>query len=135
MIVYHSDFLKMIFHDEKSILELVWFESSSGISQELFLEHVQEEDKLVKLYQPQYILLDARNFLYVIAPETQTWMDNTLFPEWKKSGMKKIAVLISPDFMTQLSLKLTAEEVLEGKQAIEGHFFEEKESAVNWLFD
>lgn len=121
-----------------NILELTWYEESEDMEdqeyKDLNLEVIQKIESLDDVRIDLYYL-DNRNFLFSMSPELQEWQAANLSVKLNlyspNPELIKAAVLVSKDFISQLSI----EQAIEEDQATESNtkYFEEEEEARAWL--
>lgn len=88
----------------------------------LLIEHIND-------YRAEGLFSDTRAFLFAITPDLQEWTNQHLFGNIPT--IKKIAVMISPDFITQVSIEQTVEE--NKTDTIQTRFFADSHKALAWL--
>ncbi len=117
----------------KKILVLVWKKSSEELnySEAAYKFLVKKWTKVVQKHRPKEILIDARQHFMIIDPEIQTWFAKEILSEYEKSGVRKIAFVISQDFISQLSI----EQVMKENQSFtfQANYFADDDQALDWL--
>ena len=83
-------------------------------------------------YKPKYNLTNAVNFLFPVNPQNQEWIDKTI-ARTAAAIIKKKAMVMSSDFIAQLSIQLTLEE--NNASDINIKHFESRQEALNWLLN
>ncbi len=133
MEIYCDNYVKYIYNEENFLLEEYWYAESESMYEEelrdimLMLVNFFYEKK-TKLF-----FSDMRNFLFVIDPDLQVWVDEVVSSVANKS-ITKIARTMSSDFISQMSLEQFFEEEHYSK-IIKNKFFDNKEDAMNWLLE
>ena len=94
-------------------------------------EFAYYEKGIVK-YKPSNIIILSTEAKYVIPIETQDWIVATVTPLYEEHKVKKVAVIMSSDFITQLSFEQVVEEI-EEEENTKILFFDDEEKATNWL--
>jgi len=78
---------------------------------------------------------DNRNQRFTIDLETQQWLGRVVYGKFIQMGIRKMAMLMPHEFMAQLSVEQTFEEI-RGQNAdelMQVAFFEEEAKAQAWL--
>lgn len=82
---------------------------------------------------PQKGLVDLRYFKYLMSPEMQEWHSKTVFNDVYSNGSYCVAVLNTGDFLADMSIEQTYEELeLKNGKFIRKYFKDEKK-ALKWL--
>ena len=130
MEIYKSKFLEIIPHQGK-LMEFVWSDHSAHLTDEDFRQELLQQVKMVEQHKPAYLLIDTTHFMFAISPDVQTWIDNEVYPAWAGAGVVKIALLMSSEFIAQLSVEQAIDE--NTQKNLESNFFESKENALSWF--
>lgn len=78
------------------------------------------------------VLMDNRQFVFTISPETQRWINENIFPVFVHKGARYGAFVVSKDLFTNISVKQTLEEDEATPFVI--RYFEDIETASTWLY-
>ena len=131
MILHENSYLKIEFIKELNLIKQVFHAETANMAQSEF-----QESQLVLLgfilkHKPRVILSNLSNLLFFVSADLQDWLVKNIYNEGGKAGVRKVAYLISPDFIVQLS----AEMVVEDYEAhlFENHFFATEAEAMDWL--
>jgi len=130
--IYQSKFLKQIFHPEAQIMEGKWLEAK--ITDKDYRFELQKTVETNQEYRPKGILVDTRLFSLTIIPETQDWTNQTIFSQYIKLGIRKIAFLVPDDFFVYVSIEQTVDEKI-ARYGIQTQFFDDYDQAKNWVSD
>ena len=135
MELYKSEFIVITIDQQKSIIKWIWSKetSSEKMTAEIFKRELLKETELIEKYKPKFILMDTFDFGFGIAPDIQTWIDKEVYPKWAKSGIKKIALLMSQEIIAQLSIEQAIDE--NSSKEMISKFFETEQLALVWLKD
>jgi hypothetical protein len=131
MKVYQSDYLQIDTSDEQSLLELTWLPATSEMSAE---EYKNEHVELLKFMLDQKtkkVLGNIKELGFVVSPEVQEWMNINIFVPAMEVGFSTLAVVMSTEFLAQLSIEQVMEE--EVGQQIMTKYFDDVEEARNWI--
>lgn len=130
MKIYEDNYKVIYYHQKQSMIEDVWQETEKMTNKE-YHDEMQNIGNLVVKHRPEKLLVDARKFNFAISPETQEWIDDKIFTQFLEGGLKKLAMIMSPDFIAQLSIEQTMEEEKTG--GFETRYFKSKEKGIKWL--
>jgi len=61
----------------------------------------------------------------------QEWTDNEIFPQVLATGLRRVAIVMSADFISQLSIEQVMTET--NAQAFVTQYFDDVEKAKQWL--
>ncbi len=131
MIIFNNKYVEFNFDKENSIFRMNWKTKTENASQEDFKAWNREVVENIELYNPKNVLSDNRNYLFIIVPELQEWSVVNIFVPMQKAGVRKLAMLLSPELFAQVSLEQFADEY--GKDDIVVKYFNDENQATNWL--
>jgi len=77
------------------------------------------------------VLMDNRQFVFTISPETQRWVNEQIFPVFIRRGARYGAFVVSGDIFTNISVEQTLDE--KEAKAFVIRYFEDIEEASQWL--
>jgi hypothetical protein len=118
-------------HGGKACMKLVWTPESGDLTDEDYRAHVEIYLQTIQKFHFEKVLIDTTNFLYIIPPDTQDWLNQYIFPLTIEAGLKRMAILLSSDFYAQLSVELAMEE--NPSLGFSNKFFEDTNTALEWL--
>ena len=87
---------------------------------------------VIKAEKPVFQLVDGRNMRYLIIPELQIWVNETLIQPSIQVGLARVAFILSKDIFASTSLKQTMNRIK--SSLIQIQYFETEEEAKTWLF-
>jgi len=126
-----SEFMEVVFHKTSRMLELIWLENTLKLSDRLFRQELKKQTQWVKQYRSTNILIDATQFVFPIAPPTQSWINDQIHCVFTKAGISKIGILKSEEFISQLSIQQTIEANTQPDLKLQ--VFEARQMALDWL--
>ena len=133
MEVYSSDYMKLFVHEQYSLLEEVWFETSRGMTNDDFKQEMLFILKIIKTNNVKYHLVDLESFLFVLTLDLQKWiLKNFIIPSVRHS-LEKTAFVVSDDLFSQMSIELAVEE--DSKGSFKREYFTNKAKAFHWLIN
>lgn len=131
-VIYESDYQHYALNQDKSYLQASWSEKSLEMTDQDFKDEMEIELKYVEEFNIKNYLINTLNFRFIIKPDLQTWTDQYVNVKLDELGLKKLAYVVSQDYIAQLSIKQTMEESV--KQNYDTRFFTSTEEAEEWLF-
>jgi hypothetical protein len=130
MQIYQGNFQTIFYFAEKQRLEALWH-NTPKMEDTFYREEVIKQLDYIQQYKPAYLLLDTSQFHFRITLETQQWTGSTVFPQAISAGVTKIALLVSQDFLAQMSIEKNMEKEKTGQMIV--RYFDKRESAIRWL--
>lgn len=130
-VLYKSEFKTIEYQPKNEMIVIRWLPSTATIDEKTFKSEVTISLKFILEHKPQRILIDSSLFNFVMAPQTQEWLDNEVFTVYPKANVKRKAFLVTSDLFTQVSLQQHIEDAK--NQTFESAFFQSEEDALNWL--
>ncbi|NLR92442.1 hypothetical protein [Flammeovirga agarivorans] len=119
--------------EENQIIINSWFDiDTSMLTDEEYKNEVMIWIDLFKKYKPTYCITDLQNFNFQISVATQEWSSNFARKELVKSNITKYALIVSQDFLSQVSV----ENIIENSGDYLGYdyqYFISIEEAKMWL--
>lgn len=131
MRIYESNYLQIDSVDEQHLLELTWLPATTDMTSE---EYKDEHINLLKFMLEQKtkrVLGNIKQLGFVVSPEVQEWMNENIFAPVIEKGFNKLAIVMSTEFLAQLSIEQAMEE--EVGQKIITKYFDDKEEAREWI--
>jgi hypothetical protein len=130
MRVYESISVDIYLKEENSTIILDWKDKTGDWSDKDFERENKNIVQLVERYKPKYLLSLSKTFFYPITPDQQMWLVDNVFAAHKKNGITKMAVIMSDEFISQLSL----EQLVDETGIIPTALFADEEAARKWLY-
>ncbi|WP_448519725.1 hypothetical protein [Rhodoflexus sp.] len=127
--IYETAFSTVYVHEPSRIL---WHDYKPTTNEMTDADYKMELNLLVEhinSYNIRGLFSDTRDFFFLITPQLQEWTNNHLFGNIP--SVHRIAVMVSPSFITQLSVEQTVDENTTG--AMQTQFFSNVEQAFKWL--
>lgn len=134
--VYQSNFVEDIFDETASVMLSRWF-NAIELSNAIYRREMIKHTEAVEQYCPQRMLVNTADFInFAIDPEVQEWTSTVIFERLQVAGLQKMAFVMSPDIITQMSIEQQQEVTQEVQQSdmqdILGSFSNEQD-ALAWL--
>ena len=134
--VYQSSFVEDIYDEAQSFLISRWF-NAIELTNAIYRREMLKHTEVVEQYCPQLMLVNTADWInFAIDPEVQEWSSTVIFKRLQLAGVQKMAFIISPDIITQMSIEqqreVTQEKQQINAQEILGSFTNEQDAFV-WL--
>ena len=131
---YESGYYQIYYDVKNELVEIYWLPTVTEVSVEKGIELTQEVfDKLEEI-RPRFLMQVIKDIVYTYTEEYQDYVANNLTPRAAEIGIKKIAYVLSRDFITNLGLQMLNEKALRNvPDKIKRAFFYEENEARRWL--
>ena len=134
--VYQSSFVEDIYDEAQSIMLSRWF-NAVELTNAIYRREMTNHTEIVEQYRPQYMLVNTSDWInFAIDPEVQEWASTEIFGRLRLAGVQKMAFVMSPDIITQMSIEqqseITKEKQRMNTKEILGSFTNEQD-ALAWL--
>ena len=105
--IFENEFSETLIDLDKSIYSYRWKSTNSNMTPEQYkAEMIRHSDNL-RQYKPQFVLVDFRESDFIIDPDLQSFVNETLFQSMLDVGTQKLAVIQTEDYIMQLSIEQT----------------------------
>ncbi len=131
--LYEDGFMRLFWDKSNALFEVIWFESTNRANDEDYIHWNSELVKRAIKYRPKVLLANAKEFYFTINPQMQEWAVKNIFEPYASIGLHKIALVISEDFISQVSIEQFIEEYEGGK--ITNKYFDDLEKGRAWLLE
>lgn len=132
MIVYESPYQRFEIFRNKRLGVQTFFDTQYPDDAAYKSDMIKGQTSAFAAFRPgeiEYVLSDLRKFEYIITPELQEWHNERIFQKGIAYGMRKMALLVSPEFYAQMSVEQTMEEQSE----VVYRYFRSEKDAMGWL--
>ena len=131
--IYQSLILHLFYSPDTHLLKQVFTEESKSMAWPEYQRELAKTAEYVSSYRPSLLLVDAREFAFVILKDMQGWIQENVISVIKEAGIQKWAVISTPEFISQVSI----EQTIEGKRDnnFQAQYFDSEEDAMNWLLN
>ncbi len=128
-LLHQSKYISISFLPQGRIIKAVWTTATQEMEDADFQESIQHIWQNVRNKKPVGFLGDTRLFFFVVSIHLQTWYGENIGDTFG-TGTNKIAMLVTSEFIAQVSIEQTIEE---DKSAVKTRYFDEEEKALTWL--
>ena len=127
-----SNYQQVGFEEANNILIFKWLLTTANMSEAEFIEEIKKASKTINSYKDCKVLLLSKDMRFAISPDIQLKANEILLPAYNSAKVKKLAILIPEELVTELSVEQTIEEK-EDEHNFKSNFFSEEEEARKWL--
>jgi len=129
--LYRSAYQRIEYEPEYSLLKRVLTVRPNNHSWPEHQLEWKEYASLVRNYQPENILVDARKFDFLLVTEMQEWINRNVIAVYNDIKLKKWAVVIPPQFLQQVGIEQTIDS--NPANVFITQYFEAEQEAMDWL--
>ena len=94
---------------------------------------------VVEEHRPKLMVVDTSDFVnFAIDPEVQEWVSTEVFLRIQAAGVRKMAFVLSPDIITQMSIEQQEDQTRDTHQIDISKVlqsFDNEEAALEWIKD
>ena len=132
MLKFQNKFMSIYYHLKWKVpfIELVWTEQTKNMSVPEYKECVNKYLELMLTYKPAQVLIETKLFLFSISPEIQEWIIESITPKTLEAGLTRMALIITEDFFSQLSVEQTMENPAPN---FDVRYFDSRDKALDWI--
>lgn len=128
--VFKNDYITIFHNKDANIITSKWNAKTINMSESDFKKsHMGIVDAIVNS-RSSAVIGDAREFAFSIVPNIQEWILYETFPVMIGAGLKKIAMIVSPDVFSQITVEQSLSE--QGASPLTIKYFEENAEAMSW---
>ncbi len=128
--VIKNKYQEIFYSGFQKFLMQVWLKRTVVMSDKEFQKEMLLLLRHLKKNKIEKLLVDMRDFFYIVIPEMQVWIDRNVNAYLQNNGVK-VAYVMSPDDFTKISVNQTLEEV--AGLEMDKDFFEKLEDAKRFL--
>lgn len=129
--LYRSAYQRIEFDPESSLLKRVLTVQADNDNWPEQQVEWQQYASLVRNYQPESIIVDARKFEFLLLRDMQEWINRNVIAVYNDIKLKKWAIVIPPQFLQQVSIEQTIE--ANPSNTFKTEYFESEQEALDWL--
>ena len=130
MELHKSKYQEVLYLAPQSTVSKSWTPLSEDMSEEEFLSEIKTLAEKIEEVKPFAILDNTTDFAFPITPELQTWVGTEVFPRFIAAGVRRYALIVSSEFIAQLSIEQTMEEAGDNFQTA---YFDSEDKAAAWI--
>jgi len=129
-ILQEKEFYIILHNSTKKILEMRWLVESERMSLQEFKDALLLLNTLVAKHKPSLLIADLKDLVFGINPDLQHWILKEIIKKGY-TGYKKLAILVSEDIFTQISIEQMFNDFKE--MPFEIKYFTHSKEANYWL--
>ncbi len=130
MKIYQSYYAEYHYNPDLELIETICFPTTVEMTDKAYkIEQLRYVD-LLQRYKTTRLLINAIEFRFPITPAVQEWNAENVAKQEIALGLKKQAIVVSRDFISQMSIEQAIEEE-QGKILTE--YFDNVQEARDWL--
>ncbi len=130
-VVVSNEIWEVKIDKENQVLYQCWHEKSQDMKDAEFREMMEFIVSIIVDNDIYASIADTKNFRFFISASTNKWLNESLAPKYLGSSYSKMAIVVSTDFWTQLSIEDAIENKDEG--LFDTSFFTNTEDAEKWI--
>ena len=127
MKLFTLEFVNIYYDEHLRLIEYNWKKNSESINDQQYRKSIQDIIKIIKTFEPIYILANLTNQYYPLPTDTQLWLIDNALNKIFNFGIKKLALINSQYTIA----KNIYEIILNDKERIK--IFQDREQAIAWL--
>lgn len=131
MNLYTKPYITISSVPDNRLLVAQWTEESESLKVEEFQAVNEFYVQAIHERGLTFLLINAQKFNFLIAPDLQNWVAEQIIPQAIGFGLKKIAFVMSKEFVAQLSIEQTMDEVIE--KPFDMQYFDDEDKAYQWI--
>ena len=130
--VYKSEYFTIWVSVDSQLVEYEFNSKTEDMTADEYIDELKEFIGVVELYRPQKVFGEMTDFKFAITPDIQDWINENLFSVYRRINFQKIAIILSKEFVSELSIQQTMAE--ETTESFLTGYFDNEEKAKEWLF-
>lgn len=136
--VYKSEFVEDVYERTHSLMVSRWF-NAIALTNEIYQDEMLKHVLVVEEHRPKLMVVDTSDFVnFAIDPEVQEWVSTEVFLRIQAAGVRKMAFVLSPDIITQMSIEQQEDQTRDTHQIDISKVlqsFDNEEAALEWIKD
>ena len=134
--VYKSNFVEDLLDKSDSLMVSRWF-NAVDLTNEIYRDEMLKHVLVVEEHRPKRMVIDTSDFVnFAIDPEIQEWASTEVFLRLQAAGVRKMAFVLSPDIITQMSIEQQEDQTRDTHQMDMSKIlrsFDSEEAALEWI--
>ena len=133
MEIYKSKYIIRRFDANRNIMYSTWLSNTEGMRTDEFKAEMLNLPAHIGQYGAKFLLSNLQNLRFPIDPTLQLWIAETISPKFAEMGLRKQAMVLPEEFISQIALQQTIEEVEHADHEHQSRFFSSEADAEKWL--
>ena len=134
--VYRSNFVEDLLDKSNSLMVSRWF-NAVDLTNEIYRDEMLKHVVVVEEHRPKRMVIDTSDFVnFAIDPEIQEWASTEVFLRLQAAGVRKMAFVLSPDIITQMSIEQQEDQTRDTHQMDMSKIlqsFDSEAAALEWI--
>lgn len=130
-LLHQTDYIKVMHNESTGIFEYHWTARNQELDDQGYQRELSKMMEFIHSIKPQLVIANTQQSTFVVHLEMQAWLIEHVIAAAARAGMKKLALIVSKDFITQISIEQSIDDT-EEKPFIT-QYFDGVEKGRNWL--
>lgn len=130
-ILSDNDYMTVKYDEETQIFEYQWKSANEDLEDEGYQTEQLRMMHYLKECNPSLVIANTKHSKFTVHIEMQDWLIQNVILKAAAYGMKKLALIVSEDFITQISVEQSIDDA-EEKPFIT-KYFDNLEEGRTWL--
>lgn len=133
--ILKNEFIDVSWDASQDFLFIKWFSATDDMTEEQYKSTMLNITEIIQEKGIKYWLGEATEYAYTVSNELQEWLAQDINKAWVYAGLEKMAIIVPTDYITQISVQLSVEELEENHQthSFKTQYFDEIQQALMWL--
>ncbi|OJJ22346.1 hypothetical protein BKI52_06590 [marine bacterium AO1-C] len=131
--VFENEFVESFVDQEKGIYCYYWKSANRAMTPEQYQAEITRQANYILQFKPKFVLVDFRASGFIIDPDLQGFVTQSLFQNLINVGTQKLAIIQTEDYILQLSVIQTVNEQKNTQYITQ--YFSSVEEAEEWFKD
>ena len=133
--IFKNEFIDASWDASQDFLFIKWFPTTTDMSEDQYTSTILTITEIIQDKGIRKWLGEATEYAYTISNELQEWLSQDINKAWVYAGLEKMAIIVPTDYITQISVQLSIEEIEENQvtQKFDTQYFDELQQALDWL--
>lgn len=110
MDIYSSKFSNISTNSEKKLLVQKWKNRTKKMNDDIFRREMNHLKLAIKEFIPEFLLIDMKDLIFLISPDQQKWVNETVNKTIIDTKIKKTALVSSKNIGTEITVNQTISE-------------------------
>ncbi|HAS46193.1 MAG TPA: hypothetical protein DCS93_37275 [Microscillaceae bacterium] len=131
--IFENEFAASFVDVEKRLYGYKWKRTNRTMTPEQYKAEITRQADNILQYKPLFVMVDFSETDFIIDPDLQGFVTQTLFQSMIDVDTKKLAVIQTEDYILQLSVEQTVNEQTKAQYVTQ--YFLSQEEAIQWFED
>ena len=133
--ILKNEFIDVSWDASQDFLFIKWFPTTADMTENQYRSTILIITEIIQDKGVKKWLGEATEYAYTISNELQEWLSQDINKAWVYAGLEKMAIIVPTDYITQISVQLSIEEIEENQvtQNFTTQYFDDMMEALSWL--